>query len=170
MASCLQKTGEQTNSSFVTCCKFSISIWNILREVLPVFHFDNQSSICAATQLDAECNINYDICPSDSIDFSKRSNDGETWAAHLEHWLPRAAASLMHLHLALTCVFPYLDNLSGYRSHFNTRCERGAKDEPCMHNYIYRPTLMIGTNPSFWHLLLMNSTMSFVQSEKLEHL
>lgn len=30
---------------------------------------------------------------------------------------------MWHLHLALTCVFPYPDNLSGHRSHFNTRCK-----------------------------------------------
>lgn len=28
-----------------------------------------------------------------------------------------------HLHIALTCVSPYPDNLSGYRSHFNGRCK-----------------------------------------------
>lgn len=27
------------------------------------------------------------------------------------------------LHLAVTCVFPYLDNLPGYKSHFNTNCK-----------------------------------------------
>ncbi len=35
----------------------------------------------------------------------------------------------MCLHLALMCVFPYIGNLSGYRSHFNTRCKWGVSVE-----------------------------------------
>ncbi len=33
---------------------------------------------------------------------------------------------IKYSHLALTCVFSYLDNLSGYRICFNTRCKWGV--------------------------------------------
>ncbi len=65
--------------------------------------------LCAATQLNAGCNVNCGVCPSDSIDFFKRQNDGgagTAGAAHREHWLPQAAASLMPAR-CMDCTYTY---------------------------------------------------------------
>ncbi len=45
----------------------------------------------------------------------------QVWSSRSDHILITTC-----LHLELTCVFCYLDNLSAHRSHFNTRCKWGV--------------------------------------------
>ncbi len=108
-------------------------------------HIRRKASLCcnAATGIDLErpAGWNRGIRLSDSVDFffctdakfcklyglhlHLRKMQTQCEPDYLQMWSGRSdhSLTLMHLHLALTCVFPYLDNLSGYRLHFNVRCK-----------------------------------------------
>ncbi len=118
MTSCLQKVSKQTPHSvnlprslleseifWSRWGAFCVSLWQLihppngqLSSLLPYLSDVSLclQQLCAVTQLDAGCNVNGHVCPSESVDnFFKRQNDGGVGAAHWEHWLPQAAASLM---------------------------------------------------------------------------
>ncbi len=46
---------------------------------------------------------------------------------YLQMWSERSDHNPISTHLHPACVFPHLDNLCGYRSHFNARCLWGVR-------------------------------------------